>query len=147
LPCVNGTFTCNNPHNTDPNPANPGQNNENKNPPFDSSLGGNNNTNQNIKSNQQNSTINNLSQQSSPNSNDNKILNSNNDKGDKTGESVAGAFLILFTDLFVGLPAAYVIVVTGGVTPPAIAAEAIELLVVLPINALGIYLMYDAKQR
>jgi RHS repeat-associated protein len=42
LPCENGTFNCNNPHNTDSKPANPGQNNDNKNLPFDDSLGGNN---------------------------------------------------------------------------------------------------------
>jgi hypothetical protein len=57
LPCVNGTYTCNNPHNTDPKPKNPGQNNDNKNPPFDDSLGGNNDANQNGQSNHQNSPI------------------------------------------------------------------------------------------
>ena len=65
---------------------------------------------------------------------------------DKTGQKVAGAVLILVTDLFVGLPAAAVIISTGGVTPPAVAAEALEIFVVLPINILGIYLIADALE-
>lgn len=54
---------------------------------------------------------------------------------------IGGWFLIVATDLFVGLPAIAVIVMTGGVTPPAIAAEALETFVVLPINIFGIYLI------
>jgi hypothetical protein len=54
---------------------------------------------------------------------------------------VGGALLIIFTDLFVGLPAFAIIVLSGGVTPPAIAAEVIETVVVLPVNIFGIYLI------
>jgi hypothetical protein len=54
---------------------------------------------------------------------------------------VGGALLIVFTDFFVGLPAAGVIIGSGGVTPPAVAAEALETLVVLPVNVFGIYLI------
>ncbi|HXD11782.1 MAG TPA: hypothetical protein VN653_17080, partial [Anaerolineales bacterium] len=54
---------------------------------------------------------------------------------------IGGALLIVFTDLFVGLPAIAVIIITGGVTPPAIAAEVLETVVVLPVNILGIYLI------
>jgi hypothetical protein len=39
------------------------------------------------------------------------------------------------------LPAAAVIFLTGGVSPPAVAAEALETFVVLPINILGIALI------
>ena len=46
----------------------------------------------------------------------------------KIGKIIAGALLILFTDLFVGLPCAAVIFLAGGGTPPALAAEAIEVL-------------------
>ena len=54
---------------------------------------------------------------------------------------VGGALLIIFTDLFVGLPAFVVIVFSGGATPPAIAAEALETFVVLPVNIYGVYLI------
>jgi len=49
--------------------------------------------------------------------------------------------LIIATDLFIGLPAFAVIVLSGGVTPPAVAAEALETFVVLPVNIFGIYLI------
>jgi RHS repeat-associated protein len=73
-------------------------------------------------------------------------LQANSENKNNTGQLIAGAVLIVVTDLFVGLPAALVIVATGGVTPPAVAAEALELLVVLPINILGIYLIADALE-
>jgi len=66
------------------------------------------------------------------------------------GCMIAGALLIILTDLFVGLPAVAVIILTGGVSPPAIAAEALETFVVLPINILGIALIAkgaEAKNR
>jgi hypothetical protein len=62
-------------------------------------------------------------------------------------QAILGAGLILVTDLFVGLPCAYVIGVSGGVSPPALAAEALEVFVVLPVNLMGIYLIYDAFQE
>jgi hypothetical protein len=65
----------------------------------------------------------------------------------KIGQAIAGATLILVVDLFIGLPCAYIIVVTGGVSPPAIAAEAVEVFVVLPANALGLYLIYDSTRK
>jgi len=57
---------------------------------------------------------------------------------------VAGAGLIVVVDLFLGLPAAYVIIAGGGVTPPAIAAEIFETVVVLPLNLVGLYLMGES---
>jgi hypothetical protein len=48
--------------------------------------------------------------------------------------------------LFVGIPAFVVILATGVGTPLAIAAEALEIVVVLPITALGIYLITDALE-
>ena len=59
---------------------------------------------------------------------------------------LGGAILIVVTDLFVGIPAIVVIVLSGGLTPPAIAAEALETLVVLPINIFGIYLIEQGKE-
>jgi hypothetical protein len=41
-------------------------------------------------------------------------------------------------DLFVGLPLFIVIISSGAVTPPAVAAEVLETLFVLPINFGGI---------
>jgi hypothetical protein len=64
----------------------------------------------------------------------------------KTGQQIAGALLIILTDLFVGLPCVAVIVLSGAGTPPAIAAEAIEIFVVLPANILGIYLITSASE-
>lgn len=62
------------------------------------------------------------------------------------GCMIAGALLIILTDLFVGLPAVAVIILTGGVSPPAIAAEALETFVVLPINILGIALIAEGAE-
>lgn len=56
----------------------------------------------------------------------------------------AGAGLIVVVDLFLGLPAAYVIIAGAGVTPPAIAAEIFETVVVLPLNLVGLYLMGES---
>jgi len=60
---------------------------------------------------------------------------------------VTGAILIYLDEVFIGFPALFVIIATGGVSPVAIAAEAIELLVWLPINLFGFYLIIDATQR
>ena len=60
------------------------------------------------------------------------------------GQLVAGAGLIVSVDLFLGLPAAYVVIAGGGVTPAAIAAEVFETLVVLPLNLVGLYLMGES---
>ncbi len=57
---------------------------------------------------------------------------------------VAGAVLIVVVDLFLGLPAAYVIIAGGGVTPLAIAAEIFETIVVLPLNLVGLYFMGES---
>lgn len=57
---------------------------------------------------------------------------------------VAGAALILVVDLFLAIPAAYVIVAGGGVSPPAIAAEVLETVIVLPLNLVGLYLMGES---
>jgi hypothetical protein len=59
---------------------------------------------------------------------------------------VGGALLIIFTDFLVGLPAAAVIFLSGGVTPPAIAAEILETVVILPINIFGIYLIKQGAE-
>jgi len=67
-------------------------------------------------------------------------------KGDKTGEEVAGALLIILTDAAVGLPAAALIIGGGGITPPAILGEVLETFVVLPVTLFGIYLIYDATR-
>lgn len=63
---------------------------------------------------------------------------------ERNGEFIAGAAIVVFVDFFVGLPAAGVAVTTGFGSPPALAAEFIELTVVLPATLFGIYLMYDA---
>ena len=65
-------------------------------------------------------------------------------KDHRIGQMVAGALLIIFTDLFVGLPLAAVTILTGVGTPPAVAAEVLEAVVVLPINIFGIYLIATA---
>lgn len=57
------------------------------------------------------------------------------------GQALAGAGLIVFTDLTVGLPAAVVIIIGGVGSPPALAAEALEIAVVLPLNLFGLYLI------
>jgi hypothetical protein len=62
------------------------------------------------------------------------------------GQMIAGGLLIVFADLFVGIPAAAVIVMSGGATPPALAAELLEVGVVLPVTALGIYLIATADR-
>jgi len=59
----------------------------------------------------------------------------------QTGKMIAGALLIVFTDIFLGLPLAYVSISSGGVTPLAVAAEILETVVVLPVNIFGIYLI------
>jgi hypothetical protein len=59
----------------------------------------------------------------------------------QTGKMIAGALLIAFTDIFLGLPLAYVSISSGGVTPLAVAAEILETVVVLPVNIFGIYLI------
>ena len=61
-----------------------------------------------------------------------------------TGQALAGAGLIAAVDLTIGLGGFYVIVATGGVSPAAIAAEALEVFVVLPLNIFGIYLMAES---
>jgi hypothetical protein len=57
---------------------------------------------------------------------------------------LAGAVITILVDLFVGLPAAWLVISGAGVTPAAMAGEAIELLVVLPVTILGIYLVIDS---
>jgi hypothetical protein len=56
------------------------------------------------------------------------LLNNTNQttENHKIGQMVAGALLIILTDLFVGLPLAAVAILTVGGTPPAIAAEVLE---------------------
>ena len=56
-------------------------------------------------------------------------------------QALAGAGLIVATDLFVGLPLAVVIILSGVGTPPAIAAAVLEVVIVLPVNAFGLYLI------
>lgn len=60
------------------------------------------------------------------------------------GQLLAGVALIVLVDLFVGVPAAYVIIVGGGVSPPALIAEALEILVVLPATIFGIVLIAES---
>jgi len=60
------------------------------------------------------------------------------------GQLLSGVALIILVDLFVGVPAAYVIVVGGGVSPPALIAEALEVLVVLPATIFGIILIAES---
>jgi hypothetical protein len=76
-----------------------------------------------------------------PTSSNSEVCGNNGD-----GCIVAGALLILLTDLFIGLPLAYVIIVTGGATPPALTAEVLETIVVLPINLFGLYLISKGIQ-
>jgi hypothetical protein len=107
-------------------------------PTFDSSLGGNT---EQSKTKPEGSTTSITLKPTPP-------INSHTDNQDvDVAQAIAGAGLILATDLFIGLPCAYVIVATGGVTPPAIAAEALEVFVVLPANLFGLYLIYDAFQN
>jgi hypothetical protein len=54
-----------------------------------------------------------------------------------------GQFLLLLQIFLLLLPLAVVIVVTGGVTPTAIAAEMLETIFVLPVNIFGIYLINE----
>jgi hypothetical protein len=49
-------------------------------------------------------------------------------------QKIGAAVLIVATDLFVGLPLFAVIVMSGVASPPAIAAEILETVVVTPIN-------------
>jgi hypothetical protein len=64
----------------------------------------------------------------------------------KKNQQIAAAVLIIGTDVFVGIPLIAVIVLSGLGTPPAIAAELLEVFVVLPINVFGIYLWLDAER-
>jgi hypothetical protein len=59
------------------------------------------------------------------------------------GEALAGGFVIVVSDLFIGIPGAYLTIVGGGLTPVAHAGEILDL-IALGGNIFGLYLIVDS---
>jgi len=59
------------------------------------------------------------------------------------GEALAGGFVIVVSDLFIGIPGVYLTVVGGGVTPIAHVGEILDL-IALGGNIFGLYLIVDS---